>query len=82
MVKTEKGKYKYNKYQMPRAAKAPAIPGAIGIPPFLNLLIAVHGTVVHYLSYDNCGYSYRHNVKSQKLRGDDVVVASPQSFVT
>ena len=33
MVKTEKGKYKYNKYQMPRAAKAPAIPGAIGINP-------------------------------------------------
>ena len=33
MVKTEKGKYKYNKYQMPRAAKVPAVPGTIGINP-------------------------------------------------
>ena len=33
MVKTEVGKYKYNKYQMPRAAKAPADPSAIGINP-------------------------------------------------
>jgi hypothetical protein len=33
MVKTEMEKYKYNKYQMPRAAKAPAVPGAIGINP-------------------------------------------------